>query len=254
MPYQEFLNFANQLADESADILKKYYRNYGAVQAKSDKSLVTEADQAVETKLRGLIESHFPQHGIIGEEYGKTRAESEYVWVLDPIDGTSSFVIGRPIFGTLIALLHQGEPVLGLINQPITNERWISSKNAPTFFNTKAATTRNCTALADAILCTTSPEYFTPKQKQLFDNISHKSKQTIYGGDCYNYGLLASGQVDIVIEAGLKLHDFAALKVIIEEAGGTITDWQGKPLTSKSDGTVIAAATEALHQQLLKHF
>lgn len=252
MPYSDFIPFTHQLTDASGDILRTYYRNFGASDAKGDKSLVTKADREAEKELRRLIEATFPEHGIIGEEFGKVREESEYVWVLDPIDGTSSFVIGRPIFGTLVALLHNGEPVVGAIDQPITHERWIAAKDEPTVLNKIATATSKCSTLSDAILCTTSPEYFTISQKQCFDSVSNKAKQTIYGGDCYNYALLASGQLDLVIEAGLKLHDFAALKVVVEQAGGVITDWQGKTLSAKSDGTVIAAATKALHQEALK--
>lgn len=249
--YTDFLKFAHQLADASGEKLRGYYRNFGVIHTKADQSPVTLADEETEAWLRQLIEKNYPDHGIIGEEHGKTREDNDYVWVLDPIDGTASFMIGRPIFGTLIALLHKGEPVLGVIDQPITGERWIAAEGETTRLNNQPTNTRHCETLAEAILCTTAPHYFTPAQKRSFDAVASASKQTVYGGDCYNYALLASGQVDLVIEAGLKLHDFAALKVIIEQAGGIITDWQGKPLNIHSDGTVIAAANKNLHQAAL---
>ncbi len=253
MSYADFINFAHQLADASGEKLRGYFRNFGTIHTKDDKSPVTLADEETETILRAMIEKAYPEHGIIGEEHGRIREQSDYVWVLDPIDGTASFIIGRPIFGTLISLLYKGEPIVGVIDQPITRERWVAAKGEGITFNKKTVTVRKCSALSNAILCTTSPQYFTTEQKARFDNISALAKQTIYGGDCYNYALLASGQLDLVIEAGLKLHDFAALKVIIEEAGGTITDWEGNPLNASSNGNVIASASNALHQHVLRH-
>lgn len=247
----DFIPFANSLADKSGEILRRYYRNFGKVITKEDQSPVTIADQETESALRKLIEAKYPEHGIIGEEHGRIREHAEYVWVIDPIDGTASFVIGRPIFGTLIALLHNGEPVLGLMDQPITKERWVAAKGAGCLFSGSSAHVRSCDILKKAVLCTTGPQYFNEGEEKQFDKIAAHAKQVVYGGDCYNYALLASGHVDAVVEAGLKLHDFAALKVLVEEAGGVITDWHGKTLNAESDGSVIACGSKTVHGEIL---
>jgi histidinol phosphatase-like enzyme (inositol monophosphatase family) len=251
MSFSHYLDFAHTLADISGERLRFYYRNFGLVQTKTDESPVTIADQETEDLLRHHIKTHYPEHGIIGEEHGNTNEKNDYVWVLDPIDGTASYIVGRPIFGTLISLLYKGEPILGIIDQPILRERWAASKGEGVRLNHNVTSARKCPSLNEAVLCTTGPQYFTPAQKNIFDRISAKAKQVTYGGDCYNYALLASGTVDIVIEAGLKLHDFAALKVIVEEAGGTISDWRGNSLSASSDGTILATCDAKLHQSIL---
>jgi len=171
------------------------------------------------------------------------------VWVLDPIDGTRSFVGGRPIFGTLIALIEEGVPILGLIDQPISGERWIGAAGQGTLFNGAPANTRKCAALAHAVQATTSPAAFSADHLRAFERLIPATRDTLYGGDCYNYGLVAIGQIDIVVESGLKVHDFAALVPVVEGAGGIMRDWQGKPLTSTSEGHVIACGDA----QLLPH-
>jgi len=167
--------------------------------------------------------------------------------VLDPIDGTTSFIAGRPIFGTLIALLEDGWPVLGIIDQPINNERWLGVVGRPTTFNGVPAKTRVCPDLAQAILGTTSPHLFTDHEATHFMALASQcaKRRIIYGGDCYNYGLIAGGHVDLVVESGLKLHDFAALVPIVEGAGGRMCDWKGEPLSADSAGDVIALGDPA---------
>ena len=174
------------------------------------------------------------------------REGAERVWVLDPIDGTRSFIAGRPIFGTLVALLEGGRPVLGVIDQPIARERWIGAEGRPTTFNGKVVRTRACASLAAAHFATTGPGYFSEDERRAFDRVAASARDTLWGGDCYNYALLASGHLDVVIEAGLKLHDFAALIPIVEGAGGAMYDWNGKPLDAGSDGRVIAVGNPAL--------
>jgi histidinol phosphatase-like enzyme (inositol monophosphatase family) len=199
-----------------------------------------------------MIETHYPDHAIIGEEYGATRKESPYCWVIDPIDGTKSFMIGRAIFGTLISLNYNNVPVLGVIDQPITQERWMGLQGRGATLNGKRIATRDCAYLNEAILCTTARELFNKEDGAAYDKVSEAVKYTIYGGDCYNYALLAMGMVDVVIESGLKPHDFCALVTVVTEAGGVCTDWEGRPINYYSNGKIIASGNKLLHEKLLK--
>ncbi len=232
----------HRMADASGIIIRRYFRSKITVDSKGDASPVTIADREVEARIREMIAREFPTHGIIGEEFDDHNAANEYVWVIDPIDGTRAFIAGRPSFGTLIALLHNGNPVLGLIDQPIVGDRWLGCDNRPTLFNGAACTVRPCTDLSSASLATTGPQYFNADELVRFNELAAKCGNVVYGGDCHNYGLLASGHIDIVMEAGLKIHDWAALVPVVTGAGGTITDWSGAPLTQASNGQVLAHA------------
>jgi CoA:oxalate CoA-transferase len=242
----DFLRTAQRLADEAGRIVRRYFRQPCAVDTKADKSPVTLADRAVEAALRALLETEFPDHGIIGEEFGRVREAADYIWVLDPIDGTRSFMSGKPTFGTLIALLHKGLPVLGLIDQCIVQDRWLGAAGHATTHNGGPAKTRNCAALAQATIATTGPSYFTPHELSAYERVRVAAPTSLWGGDCYNYGLLASGHIDVVIESGLKLHDFAAMAPIINGAGGLICDWQGAPISAASSGQVLALGDAGL--------
>ena len=202
--------------------------------------------------MRDLITAAYPDHGILGEEHGTHRGDAEYVWVLDPIDGTRSFIAGRPIFGTLIALTRNGVPILGIIDQPINGERWIGAAGMKTVFNGAPITTRPCPTLDRAILATTSPELFEADDLTRFRTIASASHETLYGGDCYSYGLLASGFLDLVVEMDLKPYDYCALAPVIEGAGGSITDWRNQNLTLNSDGRIVASGDPSLHAQAIK--
>lgn len=242
---QEFLTFANMLADEAGAIARHYFRQPFEVISKADESPVTVADRAIEERLRTLIERACPQDGILGEEFGTKESASGYTWVLDPIDGTKSFVIGRPTFGTLIALCKNDVPVLGVIDQPILVERWTGAKRFPTTLNNRPVKTRPCSSLKDACLASTTPAMFS-KTGPVYEQLEKNTKMMAWGGDCYMYGLLACGHMDLCVEASLSPYDFAALVPIVQGAGGVMTDWDGKPLTIKSDGRVIAAGDEAI--------
>lgn len=253
MPEQDIkrlLEFANNCVDKSGVKIRSHFRNLADIESKNDESPVTIADKEAEKILRNAIKEQYPDHGIHGEEYGVENPDAEYKWIIDPIDGTASFMIGRPIFGTLIGLLKNGKPILGVIDQPITGERWVAGEGCGTTFNNSMCKTRN-SSLSKAILCTTSPEYLPGEALTKFNQLASKVRYTIYGGDCYNYGLLAAGHVDLVVESGLKQHDFWPLIPIIIEAGGVITDWQGNELTEGSNGDVVAAANGELHKQVL---
>lgn len=244
---QDFIELAHHLADEAGEIIRPYFRSGVDVDHKSDESPVTIADRAVEQRLREIIETKRPEDGIIGEEFGIKDGKNQYEWVLDPIDGTKSFIAGRPSFGTLIALCEDGVPILGIIDQPILKERWIGVKGQPTLFNGKQVQTRTCQNLTQARLISTHPI--------MVDNwkdIDHASDFYIWGGDCYSFGLLASGFMDVAIESLLSAYDFAALPPIIKGAGGHMCDWDGNPLTTKSDGRVLALGDIALKDEMLK--
>ena len=247
----ELIAVARALADISAPILRAHYRAPLDIELKADETPVTHVDRKVEEALRAHLATCRPEDGIIGEEFGKTRPEADWQWVIDPIDGTRSFILGRPLFGTLIALLWRGQPLVGVIDMPITQDRWVGAVGRPTLFNGAPCRTRACAALGTAHLATTSPDLFTERESRLFASARDSVQETHYGGDCSNYGYLASGRLDLVIEAGLKLYDFAALVPIIEGAGGTMVDWSGRPLGCDSDGRVIAAGDARLVQALL---
>lgn len=245
MALSDDITLANALADAAGAAIHPFFRAPFTTETKADTSPVTEADRAAELAIRSILEKERPADGIIGEEYGATREGSSRQWVLDPIDGTRSFIAGRPIFGTLIALMQDGWPILGIIDQPISGERWVGAMGMPTTLNGKAVRTRSCRALDQAILATTGPQYFPGHTAEQFSILGGQCQDTIWGGDCYNYALLASGHVDIVVEAGLKLHDLAALVPVVEGAGGQMCNWAGEMLSEASDGDVIALGDPA---------
>ncbi len=338
---QNLINFANFLADESAKIAKKYFRLPNGEEAKLDDTPVTKADREIELMIRNHIQKNYPNHGIIGEEYGNINEDSEFVWVIDPIDGTSSFIIGRPIFGTLIALTYNKKPILGIINQPISHERWLGIKGQGAWFidnssqqaafdsnfsqpnqasaqsrfnsdlpqqallsansrqtvgdaqsrfnsdlpqqallsaNSRQTVgdaqsrfnkgdlkeffshriiTRQVTEIKDAVMCSSSPFYFQNEDRKILENLTKLTKYQniggiVYGGDCYSFACLAMGLIDIIIEPGLKCYDYAATQIIIQEAGGVITDWQGNDLNLRSNVRVLACANFELHKKVLQ--
>jgi len=244
---EQTIAFAGRLADAAGEVLRRYFRAPIAVDSKADETPVTVADREAEQAMRALIEETYPDHGMIGEEFGATREGAEHVWVLDPIGGTKAFITGKPVFGTLIALLTDGAPVLGVIDQPVLHERWVGANGRPTAFNGSAAATRRCAGLADAILNATTPDMFAGEDAVRFGRLGAAVQATHYGGDCYAYGLLASGFIDLIVEADLKPYDFCALIPVIEGAGGVVTDWQGRALDLHSDGRVVAAGDPAVH-------
>jgi inositol-phosphate phosphatase / L-galactose 1-phosphate phosphatase / histidinol-phosphatase len=248
------ITLVHRLAEAAGAAIRPYFRTEFGLESKSDATPVTLADRAAEAAIRAVLEVERPDDGIIGEEYGVTRERATRQWVIDPIDGTTSFVAGRPIFGTLIALMEEGWPVLGMIDQPILSERWVGAVGQATMFNTASVRTRACPELSEAILATTSPNCFSQAEGEHFMALGAKTahRRLIWGGDCYNYGLLASGHIDIVVEAGLKIHDFAALIPVVEGAGGMMCDWSGEPLNADSEGHVIALGDPARLEDVLE--
>lgn len=248
---QNISEFAIELANEAAKIAKKYFRKKIDAESKADASLVTVADKEIEDAIVSLIQQKYPDHEIYGEENGGTISDTKPTWVIDPIDGTSSFVSGRPIFGTMIAYLENGISKVGIISQPITGELWLGCAEKQTTLNGSVIITSAKSHTKEAIIATTSTFLFPGDDLSVFDHVRKVCKQTIQGGDCYSYAMLATGFIDIVLESGLKAHDFLPLIPIIEGAGGIITDWHGSPLTHKSKGHVVASANKSLHKEVL---
>ena len=238
---------AHRLADAARAAIVPHYRSGLTSERKADASPVTLADRAAEEAMRRILKAECPRDAIHGEEFGAETGSSNRTWVLDPIDGTTSFLIGRPIFGTLIALVVDGWPVLGVIDQAVLGERWIGATGQPTLLNGLPARTRACRELSEATLATTGPHYFDDHEGAHFMGLAAKTdhRRMVMGGDCYNYALLASGHLDIVCEANLKLHDYAALVPVVEGAGGTMCDWNGEPLHAASSGHVLALGDPA---------
>lgn len=247
----ELLKMALELSDAAGDVLRRYFRQPVMRDIKADASPVTAADRDAEQAMRRLIERVYPDHGIIGEEFGNVREQAEYKWVLDPIDGTRAFLGGYPLFTTLISLVKDAKPVLGLIYQPIQQERWLCVAGGKTTLNNHPVSVRGAARLADAVVATTSADYFTPEQAGQFQQLKRACAASVLGGDAYAYAMLASGQLDMVVDAGLKAYDFCALAPVVEGAGGVMADWDGQPISLASDGRVVAAASRALLDEAL---
>lgn len=250
---ENLIALAHRLADASGAVIRPYFRTAFEVIQKNDESPVTIADREGELAIRKILEAARPQDGIIGEEFGIINEDAEYVWVLDPVDGTKSFTAGRPSFGTLIALLKNGAPILGILNQPILNERWIGATGYPTTFNGKPVRTRNCNKIEKASLASTYPEVYKGRMPENILRLAQAAAFNVYGGDCYMYGLLAMGGVDIATDPG-QLYDYAALVPIVEGAGGVMTTLNGDPLSFQSGKMedYVACGDPALHETILK--
>ena len=264
----EIISVAHELADAAAAVTTPYFRTAVPVDIKTDASPVTIADRQAEVAMRAVITSRFPSHAIFGEEQGyspgvasNNNTNAEYMWVIDPIDGTKSFITGKPLFGTLIALLHNGRPVLGIIDQPILKERWLGIAGQPTTLNNSPISTRPCPEVSSGYLYATTPHMFNGASEEAFNRLRDQVRIPLYGCDCYAYGLLAAGHCDLVAEADLKPYDYMALIPIIQGAGGVITDWSGEELLWSSTeaaagvappGEVLAAGDSVCHKKALE--
>ncbi len=255
---ETLLPFAHTLADLSGRVILPHFREVIAVDNKSgpgDFDPVTIADRAAEEAISAAVREMYPDHGMVGEEFGSHASEARYQWVVDPIDGTRAFIMGYPIWGTLIGLLDRGVPVLGLMDQPFTRERFWTGPDASYSRVGVAAPrvirTRACVRLEDAVLSTTHPDLFVVgEEADGFARLKAKARMTRYGGDCYAYALLAAGFVDLIAETGLKPHDIVALIPLIERAGGTVTTWTGGPATE--GGRILATGDPKLHERALR--
>lgn len=247
----EFISLASGLTEISRAILRRYYRTRVDILDKSDESPVTQADRECEAALRAAIAKAFPTHGIIGEEFGAERADAEFVWVLDPLDGTRAFITGRPMFGTLIALTQGGKPILGVIDMPILGDTWLGASGHATTLNGAIAKPRACASLQDSYFSCALPLMFAGPFRHRLDALTDATKSQTFGGDCYQYGVLASGFLDLVVERQLGLYDFMSLVPVLEGAGAHITDWQGKALDMTSGDQVVAAGDRRVLDQAI---
>ena len=243
----ELTAFAERLADAARQCLAEAAGAAPEPMAKDDGSPVTAADRAVEERLRGMIGAAYPEHGIVGEEMGETAAGRQFVWVLDPIDGTLPFLAGFPVYGTLIALLREGQPVLGVIEMPVTAERWVGCEGLPTLLNGNAVHTRDCENLADALMSTSNPDFYGGDDRPALDRMKAATRWCVYGGSCLAYARIASGRIDVGIDVAFDIHDYLALVPVIEGAGGVITDWRGRPLSLASGDRIVAAGDRRVH-------
>lgn len=242
-----FLDLAHTLADAAGDIVRSYFRQPYDIVTKPDATPVTEADRAAEEAMRALLEEAQPDHGIFGEEFGTVRTDADYVWYLDPIDGTQAFIAGVPVFGTLIGLAHRGRPVLGVIDQAVSSERWVGAAGHPCTLNDKEIACRNGVDLTNAVMFTTSPYLYAGADLAALERMQDSAGLVRYGTDCYAFGLVAAGHADIAMECGVSDYDYCALVPIVEAAGGVMTNWEGAPLTLGTDTRVIAAGNAELH-------
>ena len=249
---KKYLKIANECADVSEPIIRKYFRKKIKIINKSDNTPVTKADKQAEARIRNIIKKKTPECGFFGEETGKFNIDNEYVWVVDPLDGTKGYITGKPLFGTLIGLMKNNKPFLGVLNQPILKERWVGITNKETKYNNKKVKTRKCAKLKGSRMYATSPMMFTGKNQKIYKTVRAKISECLFGADCYAHGLMSLGFVDVLLEANLKPYDYIASAAIISGAGGVFTDWKGDDLNLKSDGRIVAAGDPKIHKQLLK--
>jgi myo-inositol-1(or 4)-monophosphatase len=245
------LRVAHALADAAAAHSLPLFRTPLDVIAKADESPVTRADREAEAAMRLILGRERAADGIYGEEHGQERVDAERVWVLDPIDGTRSFITGSPLWGTLIGLVRGGRVVLGMVDMPVLGERWIGQAGLGASRDGHPVRASACAEVARARIVTTSPDIFGAADWQAFDRLSRRCAMRRFGGDCYGYAQLAGGTIDLVVETGLQPYDYLGPTGLIEAAGGVVSDWEGRPLGIGSDGRVIAAATPALHREAL---
>jgi histidinol phosphatase-like enzyme (inositol monophosphatase family) len=249
---EELRGFCERLADASGSLIRDAGRGAVRSHAKDDGSPVTAIDRAVEDRLREMIAASYPDHGIVGEERGAVAPDRDFVWVLDPIDGTLPFLAGIPVYGTLIALLRHKVPVLGVIDMPATGERWVGWEGLPTTRNGAPVRVRQCETLSAALLSTSNPDFYGEADFATLQRLKAEVRWTVYGGSCMAYAQIASGRIDIGIDVAFDPFDYLALVPVVEGAGGVITDWVGQRLTLDSGDRFIAAGDARIHARALE--
>ena len=251
----QFVDVATMLADTARCVVRPWFRRGVEVHSKHDASPVTVADRSAERVMRAILAERLPDHGVFGEEFGQDNANADYQWLLDPVDGTRAFVTGRPLFGTLIALFYKGEPVLGVLDQPVLQERWLGVRGRKTVFASTLggqAQTRQGVALQSAEMSCTSPEMLELAPHDNWKPLKQQARRMTWGGDCYAYGLLALGQIDLIAECDMNPWDWGALVPIVQGAGGVMSAWDGSPLRMDGDRTVLAAGSASLHDEAVR--
>jgi inositol-phosphate phosphatase / L-galactose 1-phosphate phosphatase / histidinol-phosphatase len=247
--HADWLPFAHGLADVAHGMLAKAAADPPPAALKADKSFVTAMDAQIEAALRERIVGRYPRHGIIGEEGETVQGDAEVAWIIDPIDGTAPFLAGVPVFGTLIALAVDGVPVLGIMDLPVTRERYVGIAGAPSTCNGRTLRTRSCAGLGQAVMSASNPDFFKGDDARALAALRDQTAWRIYGGCCMAYGLLSAGRTDIALDANFKIYDYAPFKPLVEGAGGVITDWEGQPVTLASGSRVLAAGDALAHAQ-----
>ena len=252
--FQFFADSANRMLDASGNLIREIGTKPFDTEIKGDGSPVTTVDQAVEDCIREIILKAHPDHGILGEEREYTNADAELAWTIDPIDGTLPFLAGFPVFGTLLGLLHNGIPVLGAIDIPLTRERWIGWDNAPTTRNGSQVRTRPCAELSQAMMSTSNPDFYSAQDRPCLERMREATRLNVYGGSCMAYAQIATGRIDIGFDVAFDIHDYLPLVPVIEGAGGIVTDWQGNRLTKTSGDRFVACGDKRVHEQAIAIF
>lgn len=247
----DYATHAARIAEIAADAARGYFRGRLGIEFKEDESPVTQADKGVEAEVRAYLSEHFPDHGVFGEEQGQTGVDRKHVWIIDPIDGTRSFLSGHPLFGFLLGHLTDGVPEVGVIGMPALNETFVGVRGAGATLQGEPIQVAKQTELDQAILFINEGEKIYRDHPDTFDRLTRAGQTRRFAYDCYPHALLAAGHVDAVVDYDLQPYDYLPVSAVVEAAGGIMTDWDGKPLSLASDGRVVSAATPGLHAQLL---
>ncbi|MGI8665696.1 MAG: inositol monophosphatase family protein [Jatrophihabitans sp.] len=247
----ELVRFAEGLAEQGRRLLGQADAQLSRVETKADRSFVTETDRAIEMKLRELIAQAYPDHGVLGEEYGSQGLDADLAWVLDPVDGTAHFIAGIPVYGTLIGVSRCGRPWIGVLDYPATGDRWVGVYGEYAHRNGVPVRTRPCAELADALATCSNPDFFSADDQTVLAQVRSEVRYTMYGASSFAHALLASGRTDLAIDSGLKPYDVFAPAAVIAGAGGVMTEWSGAELSFESQGRVVAAGDPELHARVL---
>lgn len=250
--YQEFMCFAEKMADETGLMLMAASKDRPDVEFKADTSFVTDIDKAIESRMREMIQAQYPGHGICGEEFENQNIDAEFTWVLDPIDGTAPFIAGLPVYGTLIALAWKKRPFLGVINHPVTSDRWTGVVGEFAERNKKPVSVRTCPKPDKAFATCSNPDQMSEAEFVRFAKVRKTASYVQYGGSCFAYGLIASGRVDFCIDSGMDPYDYFATSAVISGAGGCLTDWEGNDLTLEWSGQILASGDRRCHDAVIK--
>ncbi len=250
-PHEEFLAFAEKLADASREMLLDAAQQTQIIDTKADASFVTNTDKAIEKRMREMIAEAFPDHGVLGEEFPNTNIDAEFVWVLDPIDGTAPFIAGIPVYGTLIGLAWNGRPFIGVMDHPATSDRWTGVAHLFAKRNGQPVSVKSCSELSQAFVTCSSPDFMSDDESTRFAELRKLVPYVQYGGSCFAYGTLASGRTDLAVDSGLEPFDVYASAAVIQGAGGFMTDWNGQDISLDWSGKVIAAGDKDCLQAAL---
>jgi inositol-phosphate phosphatase / L-galactose 1-phosphate phosphatase / histidinol-phosphatase len=246
-----FAESAELMAMAAGENIRKGMQQSFHTEFKGDGSPVTDVDKSTEDCIREIITERYPDHGIRGEEREAVAPDAEFVWLIDPIDGTLPFLAGIPVFGTLIALVHEDIPIIGIIDMPMTGERWVGRDGLETLRNGSPVRTRQCDDLSTALLSTSNPDYYLGEDSKALDKMRDATKITVYGGSCMAYAQIATGRIDVGMDVQFDIHDYLPFLPIIQGAGGIITNWQGDRLSAKASDKILAAGDIRSHEQAL---